>query len=55
MLLGMPEIAPDLVTLYAGSLDEPYEFKPDYVQFRRDCRDWDGLRFDVPQHHAAGQ
>jgi len=35
--------------------DDPTEFKPDYVQFTRDRRDWDGLRFDVPQHHTAGQ
>ena len=55
MLFGMPEIAPDLVTIYIGSLDQPREFRPDYVQFRRDRRDWDQLEFDVPQHHAAGQ
>ena len=55
MLFGLPEIAPDLVTLYAGSLDDPRDFKADYVQFLRDRRDWDRMTWDAPGHHLAGQ
>jgi hypothetical protein len=55
MLYGLPEVAPDLVTLYAGSLDDPRDFKPDYVQFLRDRRDWDRMTWDAPGHHLAGQ
>jgi len=55
LLFGLPEIAPDLVTLYAGSLDDPRDFKADYVQFLRDRRDWDRMNWDAPGHHLAGQ
>jgi hypothetical protein len=36
LLFGTPHHAPDIVTLYAGTLDEPARFKADFVQFMAD-------------------
>ena len=56
MLLGLPQSAPDLVTLYAGALDDPCPaFEPEYVQFTRHRRDWDKVAFGCKQHPLAGQ
>ena len=41
LLFGTPQVAPDLVTIYAGSLDEPEQFRPTHAQFVRDRRSWD--------------
>ena len=56
MLLGLPQSAPDLVTLYAGGIDDPRPaFEPDYVQFTHHRLDWDRLAFNCPQHALRGQ
>jgi hypothetical protein len=34
-------VAPDAVSIYVGSLDEPSGFKPEAVLFKRDRHDWD--------------
>jgi hypothetical protein len=37
----MSEIAPDAVSIYVGTLDDPSIFKPDTVMFKRDRHAWD--------------
>ena len=39
-LFGLPDMAPDLVTLYAGSLDDPTGFVPAREIFVRDRPAW---------------
>jgi hypothetical protein len=41
LLFGTPEITPDTVTIYVGSLDDPSVFKPEAVIFRRSRYAWD--------------
>ena len=41
LLFGMPEAAPDAVTIYVGSLDDPSIFQPDTVLFTRSRHPWD--------------
>jgi len=48
LLFGTPEVAPEIVTVYVGSLDDPSVFKPAFAQFTRDRPTWDQLR-DVPE------
>jgi hypothetical protein len=33
LLFGLPSHAPGIVTLYAGTLDEPWRFAPTFAQF----------------------
>lgn len=47
LLFGTPEVAPDLVTIYAGSLDDPALFKPQAAQFTRWRHDWDVCSGDL--------
>jgi len=35
LLFGTPEVAPEIVTIYVGSLDDPSIFKPAFAQFTR--------------------
>jgi hypothetical protein len=41
LLFGMAEVAPEAVSIYVGTLDEPSVFKPEAVLFKRDRHDWD--------------
>jgi len=41
LLFGTPEVVPDAVSIYVGSLDDPWVFKPEAVLFNRDRHDWD--------------
>jgi hypothetical protein len=43
LLFGTPEVAPHVVTLYAGSLDDPTVFKPQFAQFARSRPAWDRM------------
>ena len=40
LLFGMPEVAPKLVTIYAGSLDDPSLFQPTVAIFVRSRPAW---------------
>ncbi|HVY86636.1 MAG TPA: GFA family protein [Caulobacterales bacterium] len=41
LLFGMPASAPDQVTLYVGTLDQPERFEPTEAIFLRDRNHWD--------------
>jgi hypothetical protein len=41
LLFGAPEVAPDSVSIYVGSLDDPSVFRPEQAMFTRDRYDWD--------------
>jgi hypothetical protein len=49
LLFGTPEVAPDTVTIYVGSLDDPAVFKPAYVLFTRDRPPWDTIAGGLPE------
>jgi hypothetical protein len=53
LLFGTPEVVPDVVTIYVGSLDDPGVFTPQEVIFTRDRASWAKLAVDVPEHEAA--
>jgi hypothetical protein len=41
LLFGTTEIAPEAVSIYVGTLDDPSVFQPEAVMFRRDRYAWD--------------
>jgi hypothetical protein len=41
LLFGTTEVAPDAVSIYVGTLDDPSVFRPDAVMFKRDRHPWD--------------
>ena len=41
LLFGTAEIAPEAVSIYVGTLDDPGVFQPEAVMFRRDRHGWD--------------
>ncbi len=48
LLFGMPEVSPDVVTIYAGSLDDPSVFRPQAVINARSRPPWDVIAGDLP-------
>ena len=53
LLFGTPEVAPDIITIYVGSLDDPSAFDPQYVQFTRDRPDWDKMDAHLPEYETV--
>ena len=53
LLFGTPEAAPDLVTIYAGSLDDSHLFTPQKAQFTRTRQAWDSVPAGVPAYEEA--
>jgi hypothetical protein len=49
LLFGMPEVAPDAVSVYVGSLDDPSVFRPEAILFARDRPSWDGIVGGLPE------
>ena len=41
LLFGMADVAPESVSIYVGSLDDPSAFRPEAALFIRDRHDWD--------------
>lgn len=41
LLYGTPEVVPDMVSIYVGSLDDPSLFAPECALFTRDRWRWD--------------
>ena len=41
LLFGTTAVAPDAVSIYVGTLDDPSVFQPDTVMFKRDRHPWD--------------
>ena len=46
LLFGTPEIVPELINIYAGTLDDPSVFEPKWSFFRKSHAPWD----PVPEH-----
>jgi hypothetical protein len=49
LLFGMPEVVPDMVTIYVGSLDDPGCFAPDHAIYTRERLHWDLLADGIHQ------
>ena len=52
LLFGMPEVAPNMVSLYVGSLDDPSMFVPSMVVFASQRHDWDRLAAPLPEFNT---
>jgi len=52
LLFGATEAAPDIVTLYAGTLDDPSQLRPAYIQFSRNRPNWES-QLDVPEFETG--
>lgn len=50
LLFGTPEHAPDIVTIYAGTLDEPSQFRAEFVQFTSERHQLDAREPGIAQH-----
>ena len=48
LLFGTPEVAPQMITIYVGSLDDSRAFAPKYVPFGRTKPAWCGA--SIPEH-----
>ena len=48
LLFGMPEVAPQMITIYVGSLDDSRAFTPKFAQFARTKPAWCGA--SIPEH-----
>ena len=55
LLFGEPRVAPELITLYLGGLDDPPEFKPDYVQFTAQRPGWCKIDLVAREFEGAGR
>ncbi len=49
LLFGTPEVAPEIVTVYAGTLDAPEEFHPDSAIFVRSRPSWAKLAEELTE------
>lgn len=50
LLFGTPEVAPHMVTIYAGSLDDSRVFAPRFAQYARTKPEWS--RASIPEHET---
>jgi hypothetical protein len=41
LLFGIADVAPEAVSIYVGTLDDPSVFKPNAAIFKRDRHNWD--------------
>jgi hypothetical protein len=53
LLFGTPEVAPDLVTIYAGSLDDGQLFTPQKAQYIRARQAWDTVPAGLPAYQES--
>lgn len=49
LLFSTPEVIPDFVNIYAGTLDDPSVFKPTWSFFRHSHAPWDRVPDDLPE------
>jgi hypothetical protein len=54
LLFGEPLVAAGLITLYLGAMDDPPEFKPDYVQYTRQRPGWCRIEVVAREFEGAG-
>lgn len=52
LLFGTPEIIPDMVSIYVGSLDDPRVFHPECAIFTRDRCSWDTSGAQLPTYET---
>jgi hypothetical protein len=52
LLFGTPEAAPQMVTIYAGSLDDPTQFQPKEALFTSQRPEWARLAAQLVEHEA---
>jgi hypothetical protein len=50
LLFGTPEVAPQIVTIYVGTLDDSSMFAPRFAQFARTKPAWSGAT--IAEHHT---
>ena len=50
LLFGTPHHAPEIVTIYAGTLDNPSRFKAEFVQFASERYQLDAHQAEIPQY-----
>jgi hypothetical protein len=50
LLFGTPHHAPDIVTIYAGTLDDPSRFEAEFAQFTCERHQLDVHQPETPQH-----
>ena len=48
-LFGLPDIAPDLMTISVGNLDDPSGFEPGMHIFTSSAQPWDRIEDDLPK------
>ena len=53
LLFGTLKLAPDMVTIYVGSLDQPSVFVPDASMFARSRHEWDTGAKALPESPEA--
>ena len=53
VVMGEIEIMPDIISLYAGTLDDPSAFQPQLAIFARSRPAWDHVAADLPTFEAA--
>jgi hypothetical protein len=53
LLFGTTEIAPEAVSIYVGTLDDPSVFRPQAVMFKRDRHDWDVTAMALPEFETV--
>ena len=53
LLFGTPQVVPDTVTIYVGSLDDPNLFKPQLAMFTRDRPAWARLDAGIPDFETV--
>jgi len=49
LLFGTPDMAPETVTVYVGTLDDPSVFQPEAILFARNRLAWDELKGSLPE------
>lgn len=52
-IFGEGEATPGILTIYAGSLDDPSQFRPQVAIYVRNRAAWDRPRDEVPEFDAA--
>jgi hypothetical protein len=55
LLFGTPEVIPDIVTIYVGSLDNPEAFQPQCAMFTRYRQHWDTAGTLLPGYETFPQ
>lgn len=52
LLFGMPDVTPEMVSVYVGSLDDPNAFHPECAIFTRDRGQWDTSGIHLPGYET---